>query len=492
MNPHPSDELLRRVLDEDADMQTDQVITSHVSDCQQCQSRLDAIVQNPNEIRDVLLRETCSGSLSSDRLAAAPTSALRVNDEEWMADFAVSFLEPSHHVDAMGRLGEFEVLSVIGHGGMGIVLKGFQTELNRPVAIKVMSPHLASIGTARKRFLREAQATAAIVHPNVMPILSVCESATLPYLVMPYVPCRTLQQRIDSEGPFPIEEVLRIGIQVAAALAAAHRQGLVHRDVKPANILIEPAVDRTMLTDFGLARAADDVTVTRSGVIAGTPQYMSPEQARGESIDARSDLFALGCVLYAMTVGRPPFRSETSYGILRRITDHPHRPMRESRPEIPVWLDRLVDRLLCKDSAARLGSAEETQRLMEACLAHLQQPSNPLPSEVMASKRPHIRLAILLTVLFLASIPLAAINFWDRSGATKPPVIFTRPASHPSSTPSESVAPEFALAAPITESVWTEPTKNETTSLAEIDSQLELIQKQIESLQRRLDVDQTF
>ncbi|MEP4685681.1 MAG: serine/threonine-protein kinase, partial [Rhodopirellula bahusiensis] len=343
-------------------------------------------------------------------------------------------------------------------------------------------------GTARKRFLREAQATAAIVHPNVMPILSVSESATLPYLVMPYVACRTLQQRIDTEGPLPITDVLRIGIQVAAALAAAHRQGLVHRDVKPANILIEPAVDRTMLTDFGLARAADDVTVTRSGVIAGTPQYMSPEQARGESVDARSDLFALGCVLYAMATGRPPFRSETSYGILRRITDHPHRPMRESQASVPVWMDHLVDQLLRKDARNRISSAEETQRLLEACLAHVQQPSIPLPSEVMASKRPHIRLAILLTVLLLASIPLVATNVWNRSRTTQSTVVETRPASNPSASQPEPVAPDFAFAGPITESVWDEPTKNETTSLAEIDSQLESIQMQIESLQRSLEV----
>ncbi|MEP6167688.1 MAG: serine/threonine-protein kinase, partial [Rhodopirellula bahusiensis] len=358
---HPSDDVLRLVLDEHADAQTDEDVTSHLDECEYCQTRIEQFAESSHGIRESLRRETMSGSLALDTPKLAKPS-----ETAWLADFAVSFLQPTDQPDAIGKLGEFEVQSVIGHGGMGIVLKGFQPELNRPVAIKVMSPHLASIGTARKRFLREAQATAAIVHPNVMPILSVSESATLPYLVMPYVACRTLQQRIDTEGPLPITDVLRIGIQVAAALAAAHRQGLVHRDVKPANILIEPAVDRTMLTDFGLARAADDVTVTRSGVIAGTPQYMSPEQARGESVDARSDLFALGCVLYAMATGRPPFRSETSYGILRRITDHPHRPMRESQASVPVWMDHLVDQLLRKDARNRISSAEETQRLLEA------------------------------------------------------------------------------------------------------------------------------
>jgi serine/threonine-protein kinase len=150
------------------------------------------------------------------------------------------------------------------------VLKGFQEELNRVVAVKVMAPHLASVVAARKRFAREARATAAIVHPNVMPILHVDSSGQLPYLVMPYVDCESLQDRLDREGSLTILDVLRISLQVARGLAAAHAQGLVHRDVKPANILLEPGIERVMLTDFGLARAVDDATLTRSGLIAGT------------------------------------------------------------------------------------------------------------------------------------------------------------------------------------------------------------------------------
>jgi len=189
------------------------------------------------------------------------------------------------------------------------------------VAVKLMAPHLAASGSARRRFTREARAAAAIVHPHVMPIHSVNSSGRLPYLVMPCVACESLQQRINREGPLELKEILRISSRIAAGLAAAHAQGLVHRDVKPANILLEKGVDRVMLTDFGLARAVDDASLTKTGVIAGTPQYMSPEQARGEAIDHRSDLFSLGSVMYAMCTGRPPFRAETSYGILRRITD---------------------------------------------------------------------------------------------------------------------------------------------------------------------------
>lgn len=204
----------------------------------------------------------------------------------------------------LGRLGDYEILEVIGRGGMGIVLKGFQSELNRYVAVKVLAPHLALSGAARRRFDREAQATAAVVNPHVMAIHAVAASAKLPYLVMPFVACESLQQRLNRQGPLDVKDVLRIGLQAASGLAAAHAQGLVHRDVKPANILLETNVDRVMLTDFGLARAVDDATLTRTGVIAGTPQYMSPEQANGDAVDHRSDLFSLGSVLYAMCTGR--------------------------------------------------------------------------------------------------------------------------------------------------------------------------------------------
>ena len=147
----------------------------------------------------------------------------------------------------------------------------------------------------------------------------VSEAKGLPYLVMPYAPGDSLQKRLDQRGPLELKEILRIGRQVAAGLAAAHAQGLVHRDVTPGNILLDHGVERVTITDFGLGGAADDAGLTRSGVIAGTPQYMSPEQARGEPLDGRSDLFSLGSVLYAMCTGRPPFRAETTFGVLQHI-----------------------------------------------------------------------------------------------------------------------------------------------------------------------------
>ncbi len=178
-------------------------------------------------------------------------------------------------------------------------------------------------------------------------------------------------------------DVLRIGHQVANGLAAAHAQGLVHRDVKPANILLEKGVDRVMLTDFGLARAADDASLTRTGLIAGTPQYMSPEQARGDAIDTRSDLFSLGSVMYAMATGRPPFRAETTYGILRRVTDEQPRQICEINSDVPAWLSAMISRLMAKSAADRFGDADHVASLLEDCIAHVQQPrANALPEEL--------------------------------------------------------------------------------------------------------------
>ena len=174
-----------------------------------------------------------------------------------------------------------------------------------------------------------------------------------------------------------------MAMQIASGLAAAHAQGLVHRDIKPANILLEDGVERLKITDFGLARAADDASLTRTGVIAGTPQFMSPEQARGELVDHRSDLFSLGSVMYAMCTGRPPFRAETSYGMLQRICEGQPREIRDVNPEIPEWLAAFVSRLHAKDPAERFQTAGEVAQLLEQCLANLRQPeAAPFPVAV--------------------------------------------------------------------------------------------------------------
>ncbi len=220
-------------------------------------------------------------------------------DEELLA-----FLEPSTEPGSLGRLDHFEILKVVGKGGMGVVFKARDTRLQCIVAIKVLAAHLAASGAARQRFFREARAFAAVRDEHVVSIHAVSDdNRPVPYLVMEYIAGFSLEKRIKKHGPLAVKEVLRIGMQAAAGLAAAHKQGLIHRDIKPANILLENGVERVKITDFGLARAADDMSLSQSGMLAGTPPFMSPEQARGVPLDRRSDLFSLGSVLYALFTG---------------------------------------------------------------------------------------------------------------------------------------------------------------------------------------------
>ncbi len=191
-------------------------------------------------------------------------------------DYALGFLEPSTRPDSLGRIGHYEVLAVLGKGGFGTVFRAFDETLHRVVAIKVLAAEIAATSPARKRFLREARSSARIRHENVVQVYAV-EEQPLPYLVMEFIPGETLQQRLDRTGPFEVVDVLKIGRQIAEGLAAAHSEGLIHRDIKPGNILIEAGPHQHVkITDFGLARAADDASMTQSGTVAGTPMYHGP------------------------------------------------------------------------------------------------------------------------------------------------------------------------------------------------------------------------
>mgnify|MGYP003667018346 CR=1 FL=1 len=283
----------------------------------------------------------------------------------------LSFLEPATAPDSIGRLRHYDIHEIIGRGGCGIVLKAFDEKLHRIVAIKVMAPELAATSPARKRFVREARATAAIRHENVVSIHAV-EEQPLPFLVMEYIDGQTLQQKLDQQGPLDVREVLRIGQQIAAGLEAAHAKELIHRDIKPGNILLEDGTDRIKITDFGLARSADDASMTQSGVISGTPLYMSPEQAQAHDIDHRSDLFSLGSVLYVMCSGRPPFRAATSIAVLRRVVEEQPRPIQGIIPEVPQWLAAIIAKLHAKNPEERFTSAREVGDLLARCQSELQ------------------------------------------------------------------------------------------------------------------------
>ncbi len=335
----------------------------------------------------------------------------------------LDFLEPSEVPGSLGRLGQYDILEVVGRGGMGIVLKAQDAKLNRVVAVKVLAPELASNPTARKRFSREAQAAAAVSHDHVVTIYAVEDQQNqLPYLVMEFIDGQSLQQKLDSAGHLELKEILRIGRQVASGLAAAHQQGLIHRDIKPSNILLQNGVQRVQITDFGLARAVDDVGMTKTGEVTGTPQYMSPEQRKGIR-SMRSDLFSLGSVLCAMCTGRSPFRADTSVATLRRVCDDVPRPIREINPDIPNWLVEIVNRLLAKNPDDRFQTADKVAELLGKHLAHLQDPnSTPFPGTIRPIRKSSARgcassywQAIALALVLLA----ASFGVTEATGVTQ-------------------------------------------------------------------------
>ena len=416
MNTQCSIALLESALTGNLLADDEDLLHQHLEECAECCTALEYMAGGPAWC------EEAAALLARDELDAAVSAC-----EEWSAvDFTVEHLEPTDEPNVLGRLGGYDVLEIIGRGGMGVVLKGFDRELKRCVAIKVLSPQLAQSSLARKRFAREAQAAAAVVHPNVLAIHQVQPSARLPFLVMPLVAGESLAQRLTAQGQLELKEILRIGMQAAAGLAAAHEQGLVHRDVKPANVLLEKGVERAVLTDFGLARAADDVTLTRWGVIAGTPQYMSPEQARGEPLDGRSDLFSLGCVLYEMATGVSPFRADSVMATMRRLVDDQPQAMASLNPELPPWFIAIVGRLLEKDPSRRFNSAKEVSELLEGCLAHLQQPASVrLPTALPGPAprrawRPHV-IGLRGVLVMTAALGIGLLTMFLLS--TQPPEI---------------------------------------------------------------------
>ncbi len=284
-------------------------------------------------------------------------------------------LEPSERADSLGRLGGLEVLEIVARGGMGIVLRGFDEKLQRNVAIKLLPPEVAADATARRRFVREARRAASVLHENVITIHAVDDSHVLPYIIMPFIEGSSLQERIRSKGPLPVDEILDIGAQIAEGLAAIHARELVHRDLKPANILIENRNGQVRITDFGVARAVDDPHITQLGLIAGTPAYMSPEQAGGHDVDHRGDLFSLGSLLYAMVSGGPPFEGKTIVGVIRQVCDQTPRPLSERYPDVPAQLSDLVARLHQRDPADRPQSAGEVAAELKALRERLASPA---------------------------------------------------------------------------------------------------------------------
>ena len=277
--------------------------------------------------------------------------------------------------------GEYSLQRELGRGGMGIVYLARDVQLDRDVAIKVLPSHLARSAASRERFLREARTAAGLSHPNIVPIHRVGEADGFVFFVMSYVEGETLGERLRTKGPLPPADAARVLREVAWALAYAHGRGIVHRDVKPDNILLEAGTGRAMVTDFGIAHR-DDVAApdTDPGKIMGTANFMSPEQAAGEAIDGRSDLYALGVVGYLAVSGRLPFEASNVPALLIRQATEPAPGVLRAAPGLPPALATAIDRCLARDPAHRFPDGEA----MAAALAPAPEARPALPPTLRA------------------------------------------------------------------------------------------------------------
>ncbi len=354
----------------------------HLLECTTCVQRLAAVAasdtlldalreqstmqESPTEMSDELRRLVSRLALTPSKLPlqlelTGSPQAERSAETASVAPVSFAFLAPAEAPDEIGRLGGYRVLRVLGAGGMGVVFEAEDPRLKRRVALKMMKPDLAAHAQSRQRFLREAQAMAALDHDHVVTVHQVGE-AGVPFLAMQLLHGENLDTRLKRETKLQPDEVLRIGLEVADGLAAAHARGLIHRDIKPGNIWLETGRGRprVKILDFGLARASEGTeNLTRSTAILGTPSYMAPEQARGEAIDARADLFSLGCVLYRMATGETAFKGNSPLTVLTSIALATPPAPREVNSDVPAELSDLIVSLLSKDPARRRKSARE-------------------------------------------------------------------------------------------------------------------------------------
>jgi serine/threonine-protein kinase len=268
-------------------------------------------------------------------------------------------------------LGGFQLEKELGRGGMGVVFKAHELSLNRKVALKVISEHLASDTEFLARFKREAQVIARMDHPNIVRVLSFGDIDGLTYFAMEYVSGKDLGQLLREKGQLGVEQALSIGSQIAGALAEAEAQGVVHRDLKPSNIMLD-SLGRVKVTDFGVAHLQDTETqLTRTGLFLGSPEYASPEQAAGKPLDTRSDIYALGAILYRSLSGQSPVTGDSPLAMITKIVTEPLTPIRELNPALPDAVCSLIDTMLAKDAGKRFQHPNEVIEAIDRCIETL-------------------------------------------------------------------------------------------------------------------------
>ena len=320
-----------------------------------------------------------------DAQQGAPTGGLDAtlagggSAAEWFGSF--SGFGPPDVPGEVGRLGPYRVVRVLGRGSMGAVYAALDTRLDRKLALKVMLPSAAADPSAKARFLREARAAARVTHDNVVTVYEADERDGVTYIAMQYLEGFALDEYLKKKAPPTLPQVVRIAREAAAGLGAAHAHGLIHRDIKPGNLWLEAPTGRVRVLDFGLARPADAATeLTKNGEVMGTPTYMSPEQARGERVDHRTDLYSLGALLYRLCAGRPPFNGPTTMAVLLALGTEDPPPVRTLNPRVPEPLAALTHQLLAKNPADRPASAAEVVTRLRAIAQALTPPKSGGPA----------------------------------------------------------------------------------------------------------------
>jgi len=313
--------------------------------------------------------------------------------------------------------GKYRIVEEVGAGGMGVVYKAEDLKLKRPVALKFLPPHLMDSPELKERFLIEAQAAAALNHPNICTIHEVGESEERPYIAMEYVEGETLRDRIR-KGPLKPEEAVDIILQVAAGLSEAHKKGIIHRDIKSANIMVT-AKGQAKVMDFGLAKLGGGSSLTKSQTTLGTVAYMSPEQARGDDLDQRTDIWSLGVVLYEMLTGELPFRGDRDLSIIHSIVHEEPKPLRQRKPPIPEELKQVISGALKKKREARYASAadmlKDLKKFEEALRAEASGFFN-VRSLLKRLRRPAVAVPTALAVVAIAA---AAVWFFNRQAKVR-------------------------------------------------------------------------
>ncbi len=381
-SPCPNDRQLSAFVVGELSDEVMKIVTEHTSSCAACQKRLQALDKMTDglihQIRQPRAREKPEEARALEKLirqaGAIGTPATRPARKAVAArqpEGPYDFLSPPQEADEIGRIGNYRVLKQLGAGGMGVVFQAEDLHLKRLVALKVMAPRMATNENARQRFLREARAIAALSHRHVVTVFQAGEENGVLFLAMELLQGETLEQRLAGEEGqarvSPLPEVLRIGQEIADGLAAAHQHGLIHRDIKPSNIWLEKEGGQVKIIDFGLVRPVnEDLHLTSTGVVMGTAAYMAPEQAAGQLVDFRSDLFSFGCVLYELCTGAAPFQGSNAFDTMMAVMRESPQPVSELNPGIPPGLAELVHKLLAKAPADRPSSARMVGNALQA------------------------------------------------------------------------------------------------------------------------------